>query len=129
MSQSTDTRRIYTWMNVVPIHDPQLPIVLLRNIGHYIWRKERPGCPLPEIIAGRGTRHNGGWVSYCNTPYYMGEYRIVLAQGERTLMILLHELTHALRFPTHSRLFVKRYFGLLHKYAGVPHRLLSLKGI
>lgn len=120
MSQSDDTRRLYAWMRSHPLFDPELPMRRLQALGRRIWDAERPGRTLPVIVAGRGTRHCGVWVSYCHTPVYMGEYRIVLARGERTAGVLVHELTHALGFPTHSRRFVKRYFGLLHRYLGWP---------
>ena len=47
----------------------------------------------------------------------MGYTEIVLARGQRTVLVLLHELTHALGPGVHGPKFVRLYFYLLRKYA------------
>ena len=85
----------------------------LNRLAKRIWNAEAPpGRRFPTIEAGKGVLYNGDWLSYC-----MGYTEIVLARGQRTVLVLLHELTHALGPGVHGPKFVKLYFYLLRRYA------------
>ena len=85
----------------------------LNRIAKRVWAAEAPpGRRFPSIEAGKGIFYSGAWLSYC-----MGYTEIVLAKGQRTVLVLLHELTHALGPGVHGQRFVKLYFYLLKKYA------------
>ena len=85
----------------------------LRKIAIRVWRTHGNGKRMPAITAGRGTPHGHSLASYC-----IGFTVIVLARHHRTILVLLHELTHALGPCQHGPRFVKTYFPLLQKYAG-----------
>jgi len=85
----------------------------LNRLAKRVWDSEAPpGRRLPSIEAGKGLWYTGAWLSYC-----MGYTEIVLARGQRTVLVLLHELTHALGPGVHGPKFVRLYFYLLRKYA------------
>ena len=85
----------------------------LNRLAKRVWDAEAPlGRRFPTIEAGKGVLYNGDWLSYC-----MGYTEIVLSRGQRTVLVLLHELTHALGPGVHGPRFVKLYFYLLRKYA------------
>lgn len=96
------------------------PMARLRALARRVWRAEAPGRPLPRIRAGRGVSSGGALSSYCE-----GYSEIVLARHHRTPLVLLHELTHALGPATHGARFVRRYFGLLWRYAGYSRWFLQ----
>jgi hypothetical protein len=87
----------------------------LRRLTARIWQAEKTARPdaAPAIIAGRGVYQSGRWLSYCE-----GRAKIVLARHERNILVLIHELTHAIGFTHHGTAFRERYFGLLRRYAG-----------
>lgn len=92
----------------------------LREFAMKVWEKEaRPGRRFPTITATRGLPYLGKLCSYCQ-----GYTIIKLARHHRNLLVLLHELTHALGPSTHGEQFVKRYFPLLWKYAGYDQNFL-----
>lgn len=96
-------------------------IHFLRRLAARVWRAEAPeGRRLPTITAGRGTPHGDGLASYC-----IGFTEIVLARSHRNVLVLLHELTHALGPCQHGKAFVLLYFRLLNKYAGYPMDFLQ----
>jgi hypothetical protein len=59
-------------------------------------------------------------VSYCE-----GFTKIVLARSQRNVLVLLHELTHALGPCVHGRKFIKLYFRLLQRYGGFARWFLE----
>ena len=99
------------------------PIEELRAIARKIWKVEGSKRKLPNIYATNGLwdakapwdnrKQKGKWTSFC-----LGYSHIELARHHRTLLVLIHELTHALGPCIHGPRFVSLYFRLLHKYAG-----------
>jgi hypothetical protein len=86
----------------------------LRTLAQEVWANEAPGGrTMPTILASKGIKYSRGWYSYCE-----GFTKIVLSRRQRSIMVLLHELTHALGPCIHGKRFVTLYFYLLHKYAG-----------
>jgi hypothetical protein len=87
----------------------------LRRLTARIWQAEktaRPDAP-PAIIAGRGVYQSGRWMSYCE-----GRNKIVLIRQDRNILLLIHELTHAIGFTWHGVPFRSRYFHMLRRHAG-----------
>ena len=85
----------------------------LNRLAKRVWAAEAPeGRRFPTITAGKGVMYGGAWLSYC-----LGYTEIVLARGQRNILVMLHELTHALGPCVHGPKFVKLYFYLLRKYA------------
>ena len=94
----------------------------LRKLARRIWDKEAPkGRRFPSIVAGRGCPSHSTLTSYC-----MGFTEIVLARHHRNVLVMIHELTHALGPCIHGKNFVRLYFRLLHKYAGYNRWFLQL---
>ena len=90
------------------------PMAYLKRLARKIWAKEAPkGRRFPEIRAGRGCPSRTTLTSYC-----LGFTEIELARHHRNILVLIHELTHALGPCIHGPRFVSLYFRLLHKYAG-----------
>lgn len=125
MSRSSDTRWLYR------IEDETFrfnryatadrPIESLRRTAARVWANEAPrGRRLPEIVASEGLRWSGRLTSFCE-----GFSRIELARHHRTVLVLLHELTHALGPCVHGPRFVRLYFRLLHQYAGYSRWFLQ----
>ena len=90
-----------------------MPIEYLRRLAKRVWEKEAPkGRRFPTIIANAGQSWGGRFTSYCE-----GFTFIALARHHRNVLVLLHELTHALGPCVHGPKFVRLYFYLLRKYA------------
>lgn len=88
-------------------------IHFLRRLLVEIWGHESPaGKSTPELVFGKGMWYRDGFVSYCQ-----GHSKIELARGQRNAMILIHEIVHALGHRWHNDAFIRRYLGLLQKYA------------
>lgn len=86
----------------------------LRDLADKVWAAEAPaGRRKPTITADYGVLHQGRAFSYCE-----GFTKIVLARSQRNVLVLLHELTHALGPCVHGKKFIKLYFGLLRRWAG-----------
>lgn len=92
----------------------------LRRIARRVWRTVGTSRQLPTIRAGDGCRFGGRWTSYCT-----GFTEIVLARHHRNVLVLLHELTHALGPCTHGARFLTVYFDLLQRYAGYNRAFLQ----
>jgi hypothetical protein len=85
----------------------------LRKLAARVWQREAPkGRAFPSIKAGDGVMHGEHLTSYC-----AGFTEIVLCRTHRNILVLLHELTHALGPCQHGEAFVKLYFGLLNRWA------------
>ena len=90
------------------------PIGFLRRLMERVWRNEAPKRRrMPEIWATQGLRWQERYTSFC-----AGYTYIELARHHRNILVLLHELTHALGPCYHGERFVRVYFRLLNKYAG-----------
>jgi hypothetical protein len=94
-----------------------------------IWAHESPaGKSMPELVFGKGMWYRDGFVSYCQ-----GHSKIELAPGQRNVLILIHEITHALGHQWHNDGFIRRYLGLLREYgkyeAGVIDELAGARGV
>lgn len=97
------------------------PMAYLRGLGQEIWVEEAPGGrTMPTIRAHDGILYNGQSMSYC-----LGFTQIYLARAQRDILVLAHELTHALGPSYHGKYFIKRYFPLLWKYAGYSRIFLQ----
>lgn len=107
-----DTRRLYQWEAQQYRGRPTVAMSRLHALLRRVWRDLCPQTPCPVLRAGRGTRYHGRWYSY-----YDGT-EIVLARNERTVPILLHELTHALGHDVHDAAFRDQYAHLLQRYGG-----------
>lgn len=93
----------------------------LNRLAKRVWDGEAPpGRKFPSIEAGKGVSYNGEWLSCCE-----GYTKIVLTKAGRNVLVLLHELTHALGPCVHGAKFVKLYFYLLRKYARFSEDLLQ----
>ena len=85
----------------------------LKRLARKVWDEEAPsGRKFPTIEAGKGVWYSGAWLSYC-----LGYTQIVLTKKHRNILVMLHELTHALGPCVHGPKFVRLYFYLLRKYA------------
>lgn len=88
---------------------PSLPMATLRRLARRVWKEMGLG-PMPIIVAGEGFRRP-------RLSYYQEGGRIVMARNQRTRVVLLHELAHALGDDvTHGRAFQNRYADLLGRY-------------
>lgn len=86
----------------------------LRALVDKVWAAEAPaGRRKPTIRADDGVIYNGKAYSFC-----LGFTDIILARSQRNVLVLLHELTHALGPCVHGKKFIKLYFGLLRRHAG-----------
>ena len=98
-----------------------MPIEYLRRLAKRVWDAEAPkGRRLPKIVANDGLFWQGRFTSYCEGFTY-----IAIARHHRTVLVLLHELTHALGPCVHGAKFVKLYFYLLGKYGRFHRDLLQ----
>jgi len=92
---------------------------VLLELAHTVWSNEHINIPLPEIRFGKGIRHNNGeYVSWCNGPV------IELAQGQRDVITLLHELAHAVGHYLHNHKFVGTYIKYLTTYTDIDITIL-----
>lgn len=107
------TRRVYMFEDVIDFGSPVVRIGTLRRLGQRIWRENtgrRDRCP--SIVAGKGIWDGQRFVSYC-----YGRADIIMARQQRTKLILIHEMTHALGPETHGKRFQNRYADLIARYA------------
>lgn len=126
-----DTRRLYKFEAEWFRGEPSLPMNVLQELAHDIWKEAgHTGHyhgdkvkPMPAVVAGKGTKYNGRYYSYCD-----GE-RIVLARNERKKFVLIHEMVHALGYDDHDEEFVDKYFELLDYYKVCSMRDLLYAGI
>lgn len=87
-------------------------IHFLRRLMTEVWAHESPaGKSIPALAFGEGMWYRDGFVSYCQ-----GHSKIELACDQRNVLILIHEVTHALGHRWHNDGFIRRYLGLLRKY-------------
>ena len=93
----------------------------LRSLAQRVWKREAPNRSLPRIVAGRGAKTKG----YALWSFCEGFSYIELARHQRTILVLLHELTHALGPCVHGPKFVRLYFRLLREYAGYSRVFLQ----
>jgi len=127
-SSGWNTRRVYLFEAQYFHGHPlsrNMPMAKLRRIAMKIWHdlfstSGRDYYPLPNIRAGRGVKYNGSLYSY-----YEKYYGIVLARNQRNIVILIHELTHALGYDDHDKAFVNQYFKLLRKFTDIDSRSLN----
>ena len=124
--RAVETRRLYRFEDVFTRTLPvdvrrDRRIAELRDIAAGVWSGEgRSTATCPTVTCGAGVPQNGAWFSYCE-----GD-RIVLSRAQRTVGVLLHELTHALGHDTHGKDFVNRYVHLLCAYGGCEEGHLRL---
>lgn len=111
MSQST--RRVYEIDVHLSSGLPSLPIASLRALARRVWRNHGKG-QMPKIVAGDGFRRP-------RLSYYQEGGLIVMARNQRNVVVILHELAHALDDDvTHGRGFQNRYADLLGRYLRLP---------
>ena len=129
--RTLDTRRLYKFEKEWFRGEPNLRMKVLQDLaydiwkeagytGHYYFDKVRP---MPTVVAGKGTKYNGRYYSYCD-----GE-RVELARSERKKFVLIHEMVHALGYDDHDEDFVDKYFELLDHYKVCDRRTLLQIGV
>ena len=129
--RTLDTRRLYKFEKEWFRGEPNLPIKVLQELAYDIWKEAGytgyyhgdKVRPMPTVVAGKGTRYNGRYYSYCD-----GE-RVELARGERKKFVLIHEMVHALGYGDHDEDFVDKYFELLDYYKVSSSRELREIGV
>ncbi len=112
-----ETRRLYFFEH---IFSSELPVFALKDrslaflqaILNLVWAKHgRKNLAAPSLVFGTGTSHASERASFAQ-----GYSLIELIEGQRTVMILLHEITHTLGYPTHGKGFAEKYLELLVEY-------------
>ena len=129
--RTLDTRRLYKFEKEWFRGEPNLPMKALQELAYDIWKEAGytgyyhgdKVRPMPTVVAGKGTRYNGRYYSYCD-----GE-RVELARNERKKFVLIHEMVHALGYGDHDEAFVDKYFELLDHYKVCDRRTLLQVGI
>ncbi len=122
-----DTRRLYLFEEVFTKELPlearhARPAKFLRAMVEKVWAKHgRAGLAAPKLKYGRGLEQNGVRFSFAD-----GYSKIELSPTQRTLAVLLHELTHTIGYGTHGKGFVRKYIDLLVEYAGCDRGELEL---
>ena len=93
-----------------------LPMADLQSLAAYIWYKEKPPYPFPAVVAGRGGVNSDG-----SLYSYQQEDRIVLTRDNRTVLVLLHELAHAMvrHGRDHGVAFRRKFVYLLGEYSTI----------
>jgi hypothetical protein len=118
MSRSSDTRWLYRQEDTTFRYNryavAERSMSYLQRLAARIWKVEGNGRRFPDIAAV-----NGG-VSWCR-----GFTEIRLCRGHRNILVLLHELTHALGPCVHGPKFIKTYFPLLQRYGGYSRWFLQ----
>lgn len=122
---ASDTRFLYrledTTLRYNSYANADRSMKFLRDLADKVWAAEAPaGRRKPTITADDGVLHGGRAMSYC-----LGFTEIVLARSQRNVLVLLHELVHALGPIIHGPKFIRLYFKLLQKYAGYSRFFLQ----
>lgn len=131
LKRTLDTRRLYKFEKEWFRGEPNLPMKVLQELAHDIWKEAgHTGYylgdkvkPMPAVVAGKGTKYNGRYYSYCDGK------RVELARNERKKFVLIHEMVHALGYDDHDEDFVDKYFELLDHYKVCDRRTLLTIGI
>lgn len=126
-----DTRRLYKFEKEWFRGEPNLPMKVLQELANDIWKEAGytgyylgdKVKPMPAVVAGKGTKYNGRYYSYCDGK------RVELARSERKKFVLIHEMVHALGYDDHDEEFVDKYFELLDYYKVCDRRTLRTIGI
>lgn len=139
MAAHLTTRKLYAFQrSLSKVRHPPLfkirRIAYLRALTTLVWKAEGRKSVEPLVVAGKGMVvgcDQATWlVSYAFFDRRVGRYRIVLARHQRTVEVLLHEMSHALGGNDkdfHGAAFTQRYFHLLLTYTRVPaDRLMAL---
>ena len=129
--RTLDTRRLYKFEKEWFRGEPNLSIKVLQELAYDIWKEAGytghyhgdEVKPMPTVVAGKGTKYNGRYYSYCD-----GE-RVELARSERKKFVLIHEMVHALGYDDHDEDFVDKYFELLDHYKVCDRRTLLQIGV
>ena len=113
-----ETRRLYAFEDVFGKELPYFTrrdrsLSFLACLLSIVWAKHgRKNTKCPKLVFGEGVPHNGE-----KTSFAVGYDHIELVEGQRTVMILLHEITHTLGFGRpHGPGFVRKYLELLVEY-------------
>jgi len=124
--EMVNTRKLYAleeWMYHNRTFKPltrQRPIGTLIELAELIWREEKIEKPLPCISFGPGISHGNELYSWCDGT------EIELAKGQRDVLVMIHELVHAMGYPYHDKKFLAEYIYLLVTYTPMkPHNILA----
>ena len=111
-------------LHITSWHETEHAFDLMYTILWGIWVSEYgslEGCPKldpkehPLIISPCGT-----------TSFYDPDAHVIhIVPGHRSLIILVHEITHAMGYHNHDWRFRKQYFYLLDRYIGVKKSWLE----
>ena len=124
--RAVETRRLYRFESLSIAYSPYAnkprTLSFLRRLARVVWaRHGRRGLPCPVVEFGNGTPFGGGRAAYCEGYSYIN-----LCEGQRSVTVLLHELTHARGHGTHGAGFVGKYFDLLADYGKCDQALLAI---
>lgn len=126
-ARGVETRRLYAFesssKNYSSFANKQRPLSFLCALAADVWQKHgRSRQRVPDVAFGEGTPHGSQKVSFCE-----GRNYIELAETQRDVKVLLHELTHALGYGNpHGKGFVRKYFDLLEEYGRCDRGALLL---
>ena len=127
-ARGVETRRLYKFEHIFATERlkgacRRRSLRFLRALLLSVWGKHgRRGLRPPDLTFGPGTPHGKDLVSFAN-----GYHHIELVEGQRSVLVLLHELTHTLGYGNpHGPGFVRKYLNLLVEYGGCDEGELSL---
>lgn len=121
---AVDTRKLYYFedhiLSAFPHMNKQHSLKFLQDQAVLIWKATGSKYKIPNIRFGPGVMYGGRPLSYCE-----GRSNIELCPGQRDLLTLIHELTHAAGPVNHGKNFVDLHFNLLKKFARADKNLLD----
>lgn len=94
------------------------PLHELRKLAYRVWADYNTN-----------PKYNTPWIRFGNGVYGLSYYdgndnSIELCAGQRNIITLIHEMTHALNCGSHNKRFVQLYVELLLKYTPVKDYVL-----
>ena len=112
MNNCVKTRNLYNFEEIYfrkTRLSKNLSMGSLRKYAKRVWNVFGKNKQFPKIISSRGDLYCGRYMSY----YFKND--ICLARNQRDIITLVHELTHALGFDNHGKLFVDMEFKILEE--------------
>lgn len=123
-----ETRRLYSFeansKAISKYAQRNRSLRFLLSVADEVWAKHgRKGRGVPAVAFGEGTPHGASVASYCEGFRY-----IELVEGQRNVVVLVHELTHAMGYGNpHGNGFVRKYFDLLVEFGRCERGALVLE--
>lgn len=122
--QMVNTRRLYQLETKVSDDrtfshlSKQRSLKFLRELTNIIWKSENIKLDIPEVRFGTGVSYGNLMYSWCDG------LTVELAEKQRDVLTLIHELVHALGYDYHDRDFVEMELYLLMKYTPLNKNIL-----